>query len=312
MRKSLLLSITIFILCSLCFAQADKGGDKNQKKPDKLTAEEVVAKHVASIGKPEDLAAVKSRVMVGEARYGATLGGFVSIKGTTQFASANNMVLLAIIFDNKDYPYEKAAFDGKDQTVGYPNGGKTFLAEFLKSQDAILKEGLFGGALSSAWPLLDLKSRNAKIEYGGTAEVEGRQAYKLKYSSRVGDMRVYLYFDAENFRHVRTEYQYSVQSKMGYVATDSSQSKPDYYNLTEDFSDFRTAGKLTLPLMYTINVTRQIQNLPTRSVSVPTGTGGVDVFSSSGVPGSGSRYWTIKIFDVYYNEALDAAVFKVS
>jgi len=303
MKKTFLLAIAILILGSAVFAQKDKGA--------KLTADEVIAKHLASIGTPEDLAAVKSRVMIGTAKISSKLGFDGGLTGTAQFASEGDKVILAMIFNSSNYPYEKAAFDGKDQTVGYPNGIKTYLATFLRTQNGIMKQGLLGGVLSSAWPLLDVQGNKAKVDMGGTVEVDGKQLYKLKYTSGVGGLKVTLYFDAETFRHVRTDYKYTVEAQQGATAIQSASVKPDYYTLEEDFGDFKMAGKLTLPMSYKITVTREIGNPNLTTTSVPTGTGAIEV-SPVGRGSSGSLYWLINVVNVYYNEQLDAAVFKVS
>lgn len=288
--KVFFLSIIIFALCSFCFAQ---------QKPEKLTAEEIVAKHLASIGTPGDIAAVTSRVMTGEGKIGFTPTGVEFTSGVAQLASTGDKLIFAMIFEKKDYPYEKVAFDGKEQTVGHPNGGTTLLSEFLKAQNSVLKEGLFGGALSTAWPLLDLKANNAKIGYGGTEEIDGKPAYKLKYTSRVGNMQVNLYFDANDFHHIRTEYKYTIEAAMASVATDSSGAKPAYFTLTEDFHDFKKTEKLTLPMSYRVSVIRTAQGFNGSSQSVNLIIGG-------------NVYLTAKFVGVVNNEPLDPAVFKIS
>ncbi len=295
MRKTLLLAVFILTSYALCLAQNES------QKPAKLSAEEIVAKHLASIGKTEDLAAVKTRVMTGEGKVSFTPTGVEYAKGVAQFASAENMMIFAMLFDKKDYSYEKAAFDGKEQTIGYSNGRRSLLGDFLKTQDAVLKEGLFGGALSSAWPLLDLKAKNAKVTYAGTVEIDGKQAYKLKYVSRTGDLQISLYFDAENFHHLRTEYKYSIDATMGRSATTSPSSKPTYVSLTEDFEDFKTAGKLTLPMTYKIAAIQVRQNFIDTSPGLPAAS-----------LGSARTYLTAKFAGVVYNEPLEPALFKVS
>jgi hypothetical protein len=286
MKKVLLLLALVLIASSLGFSQENKETDKKQD----LTAEDIVARHLASIGTPENIAAVKSRVLIGQGSTSSQLGNG-SANGPAQFASTDNMLLLAMIFNTSNYPYEKLAYDGKTQTFGRPNGGTTLLSAFLKSQKAVLNEGWFGGVLSSSWPLLDLKGKKIKLEYGGLVKTGERQFYKLKYSSS-GEMKVFLYFDSETYRHVVTEYRYSVDFKVPLMTAPAGGKT--YYSLTEQFSDFTTAGKLTLPLSYSINATTQLPTLG--------GQGG----------GTNSADWKIKFANVYYDEPLDAAVFKVS
>ncbi len=284
MKKCLLLITIIHLALSLGFSQENK----EVRKADKLTPEEIVTKHLASIGTPEDLAAVKSRVMIGQGRLSLKLGGSGALTGPAQMAAAGNMFLFAMIFNSNNYPYEKIGYNGKDLTVGIPDGQKTDLGKFLQARNPIMKEGLLGGVLSTAWPLLDTKAKKVRLEYGGIQKFGERDYYKLKYTSGVGDLKVTLYFDAENFHHVLTEYKYSIQSRIGTDPTTSSGIKPDYYTLTETFSDFKTAGKLTIPFSYKINLTIQENESVT------------------------STDWAVKFADVYYDEKLDAAVFKVS
>jgi hypothetical protein len=263
------------------------------QKTEKISTEELVAKHLASIGRAEDIKGIKSRVMVGEGALISKIGAAFTLKGTAQLASEGNRVLFAMLFDSEVYPYEKAAFDGKEQSLGFPSGKRTMLAEFLRSQNSILKDGLFMGTLSSAWTLANLESiPKAKLELVGVSKINERQCYKVKYSSsRTGSLKITLYFDVETFRHMRTEYQYTIEPGMGRSSTDvRSNSTIERYSLREDFSDFKVAGKLTLPFLYTINITNEGQ--------IGSGTN--------------SRDWTVKILQVYFDEALSVDVFKVS
>jgi hypothetical protein len=296
MRRPLLFLAVILISTIFAGAQQEKNSDKDQKKPAKLTVDELIAKHLGSIGPADVIAGIKSRVMVGDAKLESKLGSTFVLNGAGQIASQGNKVLYTMILNSPQYPYEKAAFDGNEQSLGLPNGKRTpLLGDFLKSQTSILKDGLFTGALSTAWPLLDLKSRKSvRLEYAGTAKIDDRQCYKLKYSSgHTGDLKTTLYFDAETYRHVRTTYEYTIEPRIGTSPTDTrSSSRIERYSLTEDFSDFKMAGKLILPMKYLINITNEGQ--------------------IESQPGTNSREWTFTIKQVYYDEPLEASVFKVS
>lgn len=289
---------------------------KDAKNLPKLTPDEIVAKHLESIGTADAISAVKTRVIMANGSVGSAraYGGAIP-KGPAQFASDSNKVLLAMIFNSNEFPYEKAAFDGKDQSVGLPNGQRTPLSEFLNAKKSILKEGLLGGALSSAWPLLDVKGRKAKLEYGGTDVVDGRPVYKLKYIPR-DELKVTLFFDAETFQHVMTQYQYSVEVSLGASSTDI-QSQKDFFSMTERFGDFRKVGALTLPFSYTITVDSQ-KNSSTSAQVIPgqgvPGGGRVVSVSPTSIQGigSGAIRYTFNIAQVYFNEPLEASVFKVS
>jgi hypothetical protein len=288
-----LLSISALFLLSLSLASGVQAQKASDQKPPRISAEELATKHLASIGSTEAIKSIKSRVMVGEGTLSSKLGTKFILTGSAQLASAGNKVLLAMLFDSEAYPYEKVAFDGKEQSMGMPFGKRTMLAEYLRAQSSILKDGLFMGSLSTAWPLANLESiPKAKLEIAGVSKINERQCYKVKYSSsRTGTMKVTMYFDAETFWHVRTEYQYTIEPGMGTSSTDiRSQGRIERYNLTENFSDFKVAGKLTLPALYSINITNEGQ--------ISTGTS--------------SRDWTVKITQVFFDEPLGTEVFKVS
>lgn len=223
---------------------------------DKMKPEELVAKHLASIGTPEALAAAKTRIMVGEVKARLKVSNSIrEVSGPAQFASDGNKVLLAMAFNSSNYPYEKAGFDGAKITIaGLPTGGRSPLASFLTSQDAVLKHGLFGGSLSSAWQLA-LSGTEGKLSYAGTEKLNGREVHKLKYEPKKGNLKVNLYFDAETFRHVRSDYQYTVSAYMGgrpqaSVGVASPTGGVSRFQLIEDFSDFKPVGKLVLPHAY--------------------------------------------------------------
>ena len=288
MKNLLYLIIIALAFCQAGFGQTETEASKTQKKEDNMTPERLVSSHLASIGSTAVLASVKSRVMVGNARLTSKLGYSGQVTGPVQFASDGEKVLFAMIFNSNDYPYEKGAYDGEDITVGRPNGNRTPLGDFLKSQGVIFKEGLIGGVLSSAWSLVNLDTKKSKLEYAGTEKINDRQLHKLKYiANKGGDLKITLYFEADTYRHVLSKYEYSIAPRLGTITTNASQ-KPSYYTMVEQFSDFKTADKLTLPQGYSINVTIQTES------------------------GTNSLEWTMKFSEFYFNETLDAAVFKVS
>jgi hypothetical protein len=271
------------MLGTINFAQDDK-------KSEKMTADEIVAKHLASIGTPEDIAAVKTLIFSGEGTYTSNLRSSQTLTGQSQFGSEGNKMVFALVFNSNEYPYEKIAYDGKSQTIGLPNGNLTALGAFLKAQNSMTKYGFFGGAFTTSWALLDTKGRKIKLDSGGLSKMNGKQLYKLKYSPG-NDFRISLYFDPETFRHVMTEYEYSSQA--GLISRDptaNSSSRQGTFKLTEEFSDFKVAGKLTLPLDYSIKLETTDPN--------------------SG-QGSRSLTWHVKYKDVYFDEPLPEGTFKV-
>jgi hypothetical protein len=83
----------------------------------------------------------------------------------------------------------------------FQSQGSSF-GEFVHSQDQIVREGLLGGSLSTAWALLNLDHNQPKLTYEGLKKVDGRQFHDLRYRcKRNDDMNIYLYFDPETYRH---------------------------------------------------------------------------------------------------------------
>jgi hypothetical protein len=182
----------------------------------------------------------------------------------------------------------KKSFDGENLIIGVlTQGGRTPLGNFLSSQPALLKHGLIGGVLSSAWPLFNLDRRDAKVSYAGMDKINGKPVHKLKYvPPKTGELNITLYFDANTFQHVRSQYEYVVSARQGAVAETSVSQQNNRYKLVEDFSDFQPTGKLMLPHTYTINLT---QELSTKTQTLE---------------------WTINLQQFSFNDSIDPRVFK--
>jgi len=295
MSKPLIALLPVLLFLTGAIAQAPKN------LPD-LKPDEIIARHVASIGTPEAIGAVKSRVFAGQARVTSRMGYVGQLLGQAQFASAGDNILLAAVFNSNEYPYEKAAFNGKDVSVGRPNGAVTPFGDFIKANKAIVREGLFGGVMSTAWPLLSKESK-LKFASAGTTEIGGRSFYKLKVSSgSLGDTKVILYFDAENFHHVATEYTQIIavgitrstnprpeSDDFGTTTTTgTANTKQTFMTFTERFSNFEKSGETVIPLTYVIDYTYQDSNRG-RSLNLE-----------------------VRFQDVYLNQDLGLEVFKVS
>ncbi len=181
-------------------------------------------------------------------------GGRGQGNGAALIASQGFRVLVNAEFDSAAYPLEKLGFDGKQLYARpYAPGARSPLAGFLLSHPATFSEGLIGGTLSSAWPLLDLSGRRAKLEYSGTEKIAGRRTYKLKYiPHESSDLKIKIFLDAENFHHVRTEYERNIAAPIGATPAQSISQREIRYKLIETFSDFRTEASLTLPHTYNL------------------------------------------------------------
>jgi len=258
--------------------------------PQKLTAEEVVARHLESIGDEKARASVTTRIISGTSQviFRTTPTGQAS--GKAVLASDGFKNLIGMSFPSPVYPREQFGFDGDTFLAAYTVPGvRSTLGGFLMTHGLIFKQGLMGGALSSAWPLLDPSLRGAKLEYKGLKKIDNRELQEVRYLPRgAGELTIDLYFDPENFQHVRTEYNRVIAAGVGDRSYISAQGKETRYKMVEEFSDFQKEGGLLLPHAYKIKL------------SADSGTG------------SFLGEWTIKLTQFSFNEKIDQGSFRIS
>jgi hypothetical protein len=247
-------SLLVFLFTLSATASAD---DK------KIKPEELLARHLESIGSKEALAAAKSRAIAGSVKVHNRIGGVSELLGKGVFLSENPKLIYNMKFPSNQYPSEQMAFDGAKTATGFlPEGRRSNLSLFLDQQPLPLKEGLLGGALSTAWALLRVEQLQPRLEYRGTKKIDNQQLHVLGYRQRNGspDLKVTLYFDAATFRHVRSEYKFTIPARIGAGPNDSNAIQESYYLLTEEFSDFRAVDGLTLPHGYKMQMSVSTSN----------------------------------------------------
>ena len=247
-----------------------------QGQEKKLTAEEVIAAHLKSIGTPDAIKTIQSRIISGVSGV-KFIQGMVGTWNNGEFLVASEPQRMGLVmkFGALEYPGEYFAYDGKDVTVSNMKPGqKSPVAEFIYRNSGLVKEGLLGGTLSVAWPLLNLKDRGAEVKVS-EGKLDGKAVYEVEYRPKkaMGDLKVRMFFDMENFHHLRTEYKVTHRDDLsatknalgsapitdGYAngtarpnATIMEGVANSYYTLIEKFDNFQKAGNLTLPYSYTI------------------------------------------------------------
>ena len=236
-------------------------------KDPKIKAEELVAKHLESIGTAEARAAAKNRTASGVAQVTFHMPKPGQLGGIGTFLSEGRMMRIAMKFGAPDHQGEQFVFDGKSVDVGQLRlRVRSHLAQFVYDHSILLKEGLMGGTMTTAWPLLDLAGRQPKLDYTGLKKVDGKSLLEVKYRAKKdpGDVQVALYFDPETFRHVYSEYRLIVRAmmvqgkdEMGKTLPDTSSQNDAYYKIQEWFDDFRTVDSLSLPHGYKLSFNRR-------------------------------------------------------
>ncbi len=260
-----LLAVILLILFST--AQFKAASAENSK----LTVDEIISRHLQSLGKPEILSKYQSRTFHGKSSFHFIQGmSGSSSTGQLIFAAEGNKLGIVLKYDDLVYPGEYFAYNGEDVTVGYISPGqRSPLADFIFRYNRLMKEGLLGGVWSTSWPLLDIQKRQLFPRYKATT-INGRRVHELEYRPQktLGDLTVKLYFDFDTYRHVRTEYRVRISddnstrldpgarrkgtgiSRLpgGSSGSEIFDAAPDsIYLLVENFDEFYDYSGLMLP-----------------------------------------------------------------
>jgi hypothetical protein len=217
---------------------------------EKLKADEVVTKHLDAIGTPQARAAIKSLLVEGNMHVRFLRGGMGEAGGPLSLISAGHKFSFRANLNISNYPGEFFAFDGEKKSIGYLTPGRrSQLEDFLNNNGEIVQEGLIGGVLSTAWPLYDWRDRKAKLDSDGLKKEEGKDLYRLRYKPRHegGNLKIYLFFDPETFRHVKTIYTEQVAPSIGTGPELSASEVLTRLTLEETFGGFTNVNGLMLP-----------------------------------------------------------------
>ena len=85
---------------------------------EKMRAEDVVAKHLASIGAEETRASIRNRIAGGTVVATVTAPGIAKFDGQCIMASEGSKNMIAMGFESPGTFQEKVMFDGSKVTVG--------------------------------------------------------------------------------------------------------------------------------------------------------------------------------------------------
>ena len=155
------------------------------------TADEIVGKFIKTVGGMEKIQAVKSLRRVGKYSGG---GGFEAVM--IEENRRPNLVRQEFVIQGMT---GVTAYDGKAGWKIEPWNGKKD-AEALSEEEmkGIIEDSDLDG------PLVNYRAKGVKVEYVGTDEVEGTDAYKLKVTLANGDVRFY-YMDADYFVPIKID-----------------------------------------------------------------------------------------------------------
>ncbi len=231
-------------------------------------AEEIVAKHLDSIGTAEARTGVTSRVVQGTLKFKILVGGAGESVGSWGQVSDHRKSRFVMRFGHGDWRGEEFICDGEKTSYAAATASHQYsdFAKFVSAEDFIVKEGWLGGALSTAWALENVDPSRSQLQYLGLKKIGGRDLHTLEYVTKSGKgLTVKLYFDPETYRHVKTVYS-TVAVPMGApngIITSAVQDQ-FRYTIEENFSDFQTDHGITLPRHYDLQFTEELQNGTTR------------------------------------------------
>lgn len=243
------------IAAALCLLSSLSLASPADAKDAKLSVEELVAKHLESIGPAEARAALHARIGEGVVALRILLGGTAQLAGRALLYSEPGSERINLRVDDPNYSGESFSLVGGKVDVGFfQPGRRSPLADFIAAYDDPLREGLLTGVLSLDWPLSDPGLKGAKLKYDGLKKVDGRLLHQLSYQPKKNrhDMKIQLFLDPESLRHVRTTYARSVPAPLSGDISQSSQQQDTHLNLEESFGGFQAVDGLTLPTQWTL------------------------------------------------------------
>ena len=202
----------------------------SDEKPQ-MTGVEIINKHLQAVGGKEAINKIKSRVAIGIAKKDSDASVPVAI-----MSEAPNRVSAIYQFEGFNW---QLSFDGA-KAVFRPAISRASSVVVQKYEE-MLASGTMFNSMSLYNALLAAESAGTKLEAKGTKKVKGRPAYVVEMKSGKGQP-VRLYFDAENFMWVRSDYgSVRITKDMGTftnaVGSKDEESTIDFYVETSDFKD---------------------------------------------------------------------------
>jgi outer membrane lipoprotein-sorting protein len=228
----------------------------------KLTADQIIEKHLAAVGGREALAKFKTRVALGTIKKEDEPDGQLAI-----MSEAPNK--LSVFYGFHDFDL-RMIYDGNKAFV------RPVLRRDLSSLSDKYQDMLASGFMFNSISLYNLIANAAagelKFESKGVKKVAGKDAYIVQVKPRKGP-QMKLYFDASSFMWVRTDYgSTSVSRQMGTFTNDvvnqgGTEATIDFYIET---SDFRDVDGVKLPFRFEQTITAPF--LRQKAVGTVTGT----------------------------------------
>ena len=155
-----------------------------------VTADELVAKNIAAHGGIDKLRAITSLHEVGKYRLGGGLEAKTETFGVNPDKIRFEFTLQGLTAVN--------AWDGTEGWAIQPFQGRK---DPQKTSADDNKQLIYGADI--AGPLVDYKAKGNKVDYLGTEDIDGTDAYKLRVTRKNGDFQI-IYLDPDQYLEIRT------------------------------------------------------------------------------------------------------------
>ena len=174
-----------------------------------LTADQIVAKHVAALGGMARLEAIQSLRLNGKAVFGG--GDFAVTAAVSQVMKKPGSIRREVTLQGLT---AIDAYDGKDSWNVDPFSGRRDPDHTSADEAKGLSEDAdFEG------PLVSAEEKGSRVESLGTEDVDGTQAFKLRVSLKNGDVQV-VFLDPDSFLEIRRLTQRTVRGSEQVIETD--------------------------------------------------------------------------------------------